>query len=316
MDIHIVGAGSLGLLFCSKLAQAGANVTIYTRTSAQAVELLEQGLTLHAEDHQITEKTRAMKVRVWDEMEDFYSIEENGWVLLTMKQKDVTDSFAKKLSGILGETGHVCCFQNGVGHVQLLERYLQPNQIYTAITTEAARREEGAVVSYTGQGESRIGQMGKQTEESEQEIHLINWLQLAGFKAMMSKNIDMDVYRKLLINAVINPLTAIMRVKNGQLLETSERIECMKWLYEETMLIYRANHIPVEENLWEQIIQVCRNTSANTSSMLKDIINGTDSEISWINGSILRMADHLGMDAPVNRMVYTLVKAMNKSNNT
>ncbi|OPA78447.1 hypothetical protein BVG16_11255 [Paenibacillus selenitireducens] len=314
MDIHIVGAGSLGLLFGSKLAQVGANVTIYTRTSSQAVELQDQGLSLITEMNLVTEKTSAVKIRVWDEIEDSYCIEENAWILLTMKQKDLTDAFARKLQHVLGETGRVCCFQNGVGHVQFLEQYLQPQQIYTAITTEAARRDEGAVVRHTGQGETRIGRMGGHAEASEHEIHLINWLQRAGFKAFMSKNIDMDVYRKLLINAVINPLTAIMRIKNGQLLETSERVQCMRWLYEETMFIYRAHNIPVEQNLWEQVNQVCRSTSANTSSMLKDILNGTESEIKWINGSLLRMADDLGIDAPVNRMVYTLVKAMHQSN--
>ncbi|MFD1904841.1 ketopantoate reductase C-terminal domain-containing protein [Paenibacillus rhizoplanae] len=100
---------------------------------------------------------------------------------------------------------------------------------------------------------------------------------------------DTIIYRKLLINAVINPLTAIWRVQNGELLASPERVHIMKELYTEAIGIFEACGITLEQGAWEAILEVCRATSGNTSSMLADVLAARETEIRWINGSIVNM---------------------------
>ncbi|MFD0616354.1 ketopantoate reductase family protein [Paenibacillus sp. GCM10027629] len=310
MNIHIVGAGSLGLLFAGKLGLAGANVTLYPRTKKQADQLREQGITVISHQLQTEQKVYGVNIRAWDEISVASMVQEGDWILVTVKQKNIDELFVQKLSLLAGKHGKICCYQNGVGHIERMEKHIEASQIYAAITTEAARRDAIGIVTHTGSGETRIGQMRGVLNWKNIENSLMEWLNRAGFSAQVSKTIDKDVYRKLMINAIINPLTAIMRIKNGELLDKPERLQWMKWLYDEIEAVFQANHIHVGADMWDQVQHVCSATAANTSSMLKDVLAESETEIEWINGSILRLAASTGIEPIYNRAVYTLVRSL------
>lgn len=126
----------------------------------------------------------------------------------------------------------------------------------------------------------------------------------------MSKNMEIRIWSKLVINAVINPLTAILRVKNGELLESAWTRELMLDLYREACLVAEAKDIQLPDDLWQTILTVCEATSRNHSSMLQDIEQSRTTEIDRINGSLLQMAEELNLDLPAHRTVYRLVKAL------
>jgi len=310
MNIHIVGAGSLGLLFAGKLGLTGAAVTLYPRTSQQADQLKERGITVISEQLQTEQKTNAVYMKAWDGITADSAVQEGDWILVTVKQKHIDDLFVRKLSWLAGQQGKVCCYQNGIGHIERMEKYIEGKQIYAAITTEAARRDGMGIVTHTGSGNTIIGHMRGSLNEENLENSLMKWLNRAGFSAQVSKTIDMDVYRKLMINAIINPLTSIMRIKNGELLDKPERLQWMKWLYDEIDAVYQANDIHVGAAMWNQVKHVCAATAANTSSMLKDVLAESETEIEWINGSILRLAASTEVDPIYNRAVYTLVRSL------
>lgn len=123
------------------------------------------------------------------------------------------------------------------------------SSIWAAVTTEAAKRKTLTEVIHTGKGEICIGKSSSpinihetdlQASEPEAIISFIEALAAAGFHASLSKEVDTIIYRKLLINAVINPLTAIWRVRNGELLASAARVQLMKELYTEAAGILEA----------------------------------------------------------------------------
>jgi 2-dehydropantoate 2-reductase len=137
-----------------------------------------------------------------------------------------------------------------------------------------------------------------------------NLLEKAGIKAFASNNIEDIVYQKLLVNATINPLTALLRVKNGELLDGAGRIELMRDLLAEAAEVYHAAGIPVnEEEAWKQILSVCRLTADNTSSMLQDILAGRPPEYEAITGAIIRLGARYGADTPLHQMIFRLLQA-------
>jgi 2-dehydropantoate 2-reductase len=135
-------------------------------------------------------------------------------------------------------------------------------------------------------------------------------LKAAGFSVFLSKELDIEVKRKLLINAVINPLTAILRIPNGGLTETPERMELTRALFDETFSILSEYGVDGQEASWDTFLRVCAATRDNHSSMLQDAVMGKPTEIDSINGEIVRLAARLGRDAPWNRAVTALVKAI------
>jgi 2-dehydropantoate 2-reductase len=143
---------------------------------------------------------------------------------------------------------------------------------------------------------------------------LIQALGKAGFDARVSNNIKETVWKKLLINAVINPLTAILRIRNGELLESRERIDWMRELFQEGLAVARAEGVNLSPGLWEELLSVCRRTANNHSSMLQDIMNGRRTEMEWINGSLLKAGARHGLELPAHAAVVRRIREMERDN--
>ncbi|MGF7046137.1 2-dehydropantoate 2-reductase [Paenibacillus sp. DS2015] len=324
MRIDIIGGGALGLLYGGKLAVAGNDVRIWCRSEKQSLQLNQQGLYIQSATEVDDQHLNAPRLQV-DTLSRFvetWKLSPGNWVFLMTKQRDVkeacTSSLAQLSQESLHETYGILCFQNGAGHIPVIHSILPEWRVYSVVTTEGAKRLASNVVFHTGHGQTWIGESSKQNDtnrngtlsdhECEQRLNLE--FQKAGFACVMSNDIEDNIYRKLLINAVINPLTALWRIPNGELLASAARIELMKALFIEGTAVYDAYGIRWNSDLWDQILDVCRATAANTSSMLKDVLEGTPTEISWINGRIVTMAEEMGVQATTHKLIMKLVEGM------
>lgn len=320
MTIDIIGGGSLGLLYGGKLASSGIKVRIWCRSEEQAQCIKKNGLNMTSNERRKVEHiTSHVDAYVIDNLLETWGESPAEWIFLMTKQKDVENialHFLAKLDGDrLNDTKGMVCFQNGTGHIKVLHSLLPKWHIYSAITTEGARKLSHHEVFHAGSGVTTIGLNSVevlQTEKnvSENEKNLVYKLRKAGFDCDLSNEIYNHIYRKLLINAIINPLTALWKVQNGELLATPTRVQMMRDLFIEAITIYESCGIYLEDQMWEQIVNVCLSTSANTSSMLKDILDGVPTEVKWINGSIVAMAEENGLNAQYHRSMVQLIEGI------
>lgn len=327
--IDIFGAGAIGLLFYSKLISNSAveAIHLWTRTAEQASIINQQGITFQTSttDCSVEPQTQIPSVSQLAYATDEINSQNKptaDYILITVKQKDLTANLISYINKRSDKHTRIICLQNGVRTDTLWDF---PWQVYAGITTEGAKRISTNEVSHTGIGKTiigsltnlsstRVGNVSKSIAKEEQILiqPLLNELQQAGFDITLSNNIEKEIYRKLIINAVINPLTSIWRIRNGELLLSNQRITIMRQLYDEVMEVYQAVGIEVSSLWWEEILQVCHATANNTSSMLADVLQGTITEIQWINGSIIKMGEDQHISTPANYWVYHLVEAMNR----
>ncbi|MBL5803871.1 ketopantoate reductase family protein [Heyndrickxia sporothermodurans] len=115
--------------------------------------------------------------------------------------------------------------------------------------------------------------------------------------------------KKLLVNAIINPLTAILKVKNGELIKNTFFMQIFHDLYNEIIQLFPELDSKIVLN---EIIRICRNTENNESSMLKDITLQRKTEIDAIVGYILELAKEKNVQLPLTNMVYGMIKGMEK----
>jgi len=313
MNIHIIGAGSLGLLYAGKLADSGSCVTVWCRSEEQTNKLRNSGITIESMDgEQMQVDPTRFSVNSWASFGGSSAVADADYIFLMIKQQGIEKAAAEMLQP-LGQNHHkLICFQNGTGHLEYLHELLPNWSLYAAITTEGAKRTSDVSVLHAGHGTTTIGKMvsDENSLQENAEIELVKGLNRAGFEAFLSKEMKEIIYRKLLINAVINPLTALWRITNGELLLSPERVDSMKQLYDEGIAVYEAGNIPCGSNLWEAIILVCRSTSGNTSSMLKDVMENRTTEVAWINGSIARMGRQFGVSVPTHELIEQLIRGM------
>jgi 2-dehydropantoate 2-reductase len=136
-------------------------------------------------------------------------------------------------------------------------------------------------------------------------------LQSANFHVNIVEDAQSLIWGKLVVNAAINPLTALLRVPNGELLERPSAREMMGILASEVARVAEAEKIrlPFPDPI-AAAEAVARKTAANHSSMLQDVLRGAPTEIDAICGAVVQAAQKHKMDAFANWACWKLVKAI------
>ncbi|MFS0727595.1 ketopantoate reductase family protein [Paenibacillus sp. 1P07SE] len=301
MRCLIIGGGAIGLLYGAKLAIGGSQAYVCTRTASQAAILREAGIELAAQGtiRRVEVEAEAAEHIIGDRLR-FFAAEA---VLLTVKQYQLTGQLLDCLERAVLPGTPVYCLQNGIGHLELLRGALPQLTFRAAVTTDGALRTGLNAVKHTGAGELWLEAADSNLNETERQKMLVSTMKKAGIAVFLSKQMKDRMYRKLLLNSVINPLTALYGVKNGELPEAPDRLAHMKLLYDETAAILHAAGMELRGDEWEQVLALCRLTADNESSMLRDVRSGRQTEIDWINGGVAALARRLGLTAPHNEEI-------------
>lgn len=314
LKIRIIGGGSIGLLLAGKLALSGrVRVELVTSGEQQAERIRGEGITVREPDGTFRMHVHALPFA--ELVSASGTLEPPDWVLLTVKQHAMDDRLLAGLQRMPAPANGIVCWQNGIGHIERIAAVLPGAQLFIAVTTEGARRLSPVEVDHTGTGMTDIG-AARSAELHEaagkMQKNLIEALTDAGFAAFMSKQIHESVWNKLLVNAVINPLTAIWRVNNGHLLRSEEARELIRNLMEEAATVAALEGAEPAVDITERIADVCRRTAANRSSMLQDIEAGRLTENEWISGAIVRIAAKHGIRVPVTETIYRIVHELER----
>ncbi|WP_141505817.1 ketopantoate reductase family protein [Paenibacillus luteus] len=323
MRIDVVGAGSIGLLYGGRLAEAGADVTVWTRTEAQAERIAGSGIRLRelGEENERIIPLKSGWIGQASSIKNSGLACEKGdnyrWIWLTVKQTDINDELiaALKIMASGSERTAVVCLQNGIGHLERIKQELPAIPLFAAVTTEGAKRLDMRSVEHTGRGQLWLGEWEDNARFPEawhdlsQQL-LISMLQTAGFSSNLSNELNNRIFNKLLINSVINPLTALFDVENGELPNHPNREMLMRSLYIETEQVLVTAGMRAPEDGWQLILDVCQQTSRNISSMLSDVRAGRITEIDAINGGVVRLAKRHSLQAPLNQAIAELVQAL------
>lgn len=296
MAILVVGTGALACLFAARLAGSGNNVVMLGSWPAGVAALRQKGVRLQGLDG----NTGQYPVDVLEASQP-HGVFTHALVLVKAWQ---TERVADQLTDYLSEDGLALTLQNGYGNAETLAAHLGWARVALGVTTLGAMMVEPGYARHTGQGKLMIGTHPK--------IHEFeSLLGVAGFQVEIIKDPKALLWGKLVINAAINPLTALLRVPNGELLS---RPSIRKLLAETTLeaasvAARQGITLPYRDPV-EAVEEVARNTSGNISSMLQDVLRGTPTEIDAINGAIIRIGQELGVSTPANHILWELVRGL------
>jgi len=310
MLVEIAGGGAIGLSWAVRLAAAGVGTRLWTRTPEQAERIRAEGAELAAGDGTVRAALEARPAEPEAAAEAAAAAGRERWIIAAMKSHQLTAEPAVRFLGALAgaERAPVVCLANGIGHVERLAARMPEVPFMHAVTTEGALREGPSSVRLTGEGRTVIG--AHSSIGRKRQILLVETLNAAGIAAVLSNNIMEHVYGKLLVNAVVNPLTALFRVRNGELPEDPVRFRLMKAIFHETLAVLAATGMRTDGGEWDRLLDVIRRTADNRSSMLVDVEAGRPTEIDAINGGVVRLARRAGVAAPLNEAAAALIGAI------
>jgi 2-dehydropantoate 2-reductase len=292
-SVLIVGTGALACLFAARLAPY-AEISMLG-TWQDGIQALNQfGVRL------VTEGTEsAFPVKASSHPSDFSDV---VYALVLVKAWQ-TNRAAEQLASILHPEGISLTLQNGYNNLKTLESQLGAGRAALGITTSGA--------TLLGPGRIRPGGKGPIHLVPEPKLDpLIEKFERADFEVQVSDDLDSLVWGKLVINAGINPVTALLQIPNGALLEQPDAHALMEAAALEAAAVAEAMGVRLPyDNPVTRVEEVARLTAPNHSSMYQDVKRGAPTEIEAICGAILQEGERLGVPTPVNKVLLQLIRA-------
>jgi 2-dehydropantoate 2-reductase len=329
MRVLIIGAGSVGLLFGCYLRQMDITVTYVTRSKEQAEKINSSRVILHRLNGESTNLSAHAfsfeQSKRWQETNEPCSrksskkfISDISTVFVTVKQTQL-DPILPWIGQYVGENIPILFLMNGLGHQEKAKRSL-PNHshLYFGITQNGATKVALNEVAERGRSITKVGEIASSSDQpaSSEKIafqSLVAQLNEQGIQTVWSEDIETEMLRKCMVNACINPLTALFQVANGSLITHPRLHNLMHQLYLELeTLIKKARPKDAEKilkngGLWQEIEHICRITSNNLSSMMQDIKVQRQTEIESITGYFLDQATLYDLEMPYHRFLYESV---------
>ena len=211
---------------------------------------------------------------------------------------------------VLARDGVAITIQNGLGNYEQLRDAVGEERAAVGVIYVGARLDERGELQATGAG--RV-ELGLPTGEGPRRAlaSLAEALRAGGMTVSVVDDAWPSVWRKLVTNAAVNPVSALFGLLNAELLadETASRVA--DGLAREVARVATATGVAIEEEdavrWWRDMAQL---TGANRSSMLQDVEAGRATEVDAICGAVSREGQRLGIDAPLNRSMALLVEAL------
>ena len=298
-SILIVGSGAMANLFAARLVAGGVKVTILGSWVESLQAFREQGVRVLRKDN----KVDTFPVKVVD---DPRTCEGTQYALVLVKSWQ-TERAAKQLAGCLQSEGLALTLQNGLNNRQTLSDVLGIQRVALGVTTSGATLVEPGLVRPVGDEVISLGVHSRLKP-------LADMLRAAGFMVDTVSDTSALLWGKLVINASINPLTALLRVPNGELLNrfTSRNLLGITARETASVAVARGIRLPYPDPV-VAVETIARRTAENYSSMLRDVMRGAPTEVDSINGAIVNAGEMTKVPTPVNRTLWQLVKALSNS---
>ena len=295
----ILGTGAMACWFAARLAPQ-ADVSMAGEWVEGLAALRQQGVILERDGHRSQHSVRA--AGYGEDLPPFR-------LALVLVKAYQTEAAAAVLTRWLAPEGVAVTLQNGLGNLEVLADRLGAGRVALGVTTAGATLLAPGIVREGGVGPTSIARHARAAE-------LVSLLRRAGLPADQADDALSLAWGKLAISAAVNPITALLRISNGGLLESSAggALEVAGMAMMEAAATAQAAglRLPYSDPLAELTAVLVR-TAGNRSSMLQDVEAGRMTEVEAINGAVVREAELRGVPVPVNRLLLGLMRALPES---
>ena len=287
-DVIVLGAGAVGSYIGAQLSKH-ANVTLVGRR-AHVEDINEKGLRVlgRVED--------CFKVKAVTRLETMPS---RCLLIITTKAYDLVEA-VESTYHLYHDDTTILLMQNGLGNEEIVRKIIGPD-------VEIVRALASMGVEYLNSGNIGIKFTGETTlPDTNTGRRIAQLFTSCGLGIHISNRMNYEVWRKLVINCVINPLTAIFRVTNDEIISDTLK-EIREGIVDECIMVAEKEGVLLDSDLVEVITNAAAEYT-NYSSMCQDVIKGKRTEIEFLNGKISELGRKHGVATPVNDTVSAMIR--------
>jgi 2-dehydropantoate 2-reductase len=300
MKLAVLGPGGLGCLLAALFRETGADVSLVDYRPERVARLRLGGIQVHT----LEGGHRVVKVPIGLAPE----VGPCDVTIVAVKAYQ-TETAARALPGLMSRGGLALTLQNGLGNLESIARMVGPERLLAGVGLLGVTAQDEGRIIYAGRGVIYIGVPTESQVSGAEVAAVVDLFRGAGLECQPREDIETVLWEKLVINVGINPLTALLRVPNGVLLQLPEAWEVAVAAAQEAQAVAQAAGLSLSGDPAARLRQVCANTAANHSSMLQDILAGRPTEIEALNAQVTTRGRALGLPTPVNDLLTRLISA-------
>jgi len=298
MNIIVVGQGAMGLLWYHHLAlsTAATNLSLLASSQHNLADTSYHFIDNHGIPYQGNIKYA-----------DDKQIRNADVIFLCVKSFQIGASL-KRIAQHLKNNTSIILAHNGMGTLaELPKEILNKHNIYALLTTHGCLRNTFLNITHTGIGTTDIGLISGSVRITDQQA-LTCLLNKALPSVKLHKNIIEKQWLKLAVNCVINPITALHDIDNGQINNDRFTVQ-IEGILTELVSAAKSEGIYLSLALLiKRVHQVATATAKNSSSMRCDVVAHRQTEINYINGYIHKLGIKHGITTPKNTQLWQQIK--------
>lgn len=295
LNLAVIGAGAVGCYYGGMLARAGHRVTLVGRPPHVPV-FQAQGLRMQTLTFDETVAVQAST--------DASAVAGADLVLFAVKSPD-TETAGAQMRDHLKPGALVLCLQNGVDNAERLRAVLPGAHVAAAVVYVATEMAGPGHLRHHGRGELVI-------EPSPRSAEVAQVLIAAGVPTEVSDNVRGALWAKLILNCAYNALSAVGRIAYGELVQQPGVTAIMRDVVAECRAVAAADGVTLPADVDASVRRIADTMPTQYSSTAQDLMRGKPSEIDHLNGHVVRRGEALGVPTPVNRVLWTMVKLVER----
>lgn len=302
MKILFAGAGALGARFAYMLHSNGEDVTLIDSWQDHVEKIREEGLKVIIDG----EDRGNVKLPI------FYPEELTGEydVIFVATKSMQLRPMLEKIKPFLKENTKVICILNGLGHVDTLKEYVDPENILIGVTLWTSGLGGPGVLNAVGTGKTEIKQVSE--NDTTFTLEMVERLNKAGLNLIYSDNVFQSIWHKAGLNCVLNAYCTVIDCNIMQYDSYPASQELTDMLLEEVVAVGRAEGVDVKyEYIADNIKKVAAPETGGKHypSLYQDMKNGRLTEIDYLNGAVAKLGRKHGIKTPVCDLITHIIHA-------
>ena len=287
--IIVLGAGAIGSSYGALLSRKNDVTLIGNKAHVEAIE--SNGLLVEGDVEGRFPVKAAVGVR---------ELPPGSLILLTTKAQDMAEAI-NEVKALLKKDTVIVVLQNGLKIRELIQESVGTKiEVVRGLVLLAAEfLEPGKIKLWNGPTIIARTKTGEK---------IASLLRESGIQVTFAEDMEKEEWSKLIVNCVINPLTAVLRVRNNEIGADSLRVIRRK-IVEECVRVGNAEGIRFKSGLQADLDRRIGGYS-NFSSMCQDVVKGKKTEIEFLNGKIVELGKKHGISTPVNETLVGLIRFM------
>jgi 2-dehydropantoate 2-reductase len=300
VKIAVVGAGAMGSVYAALLAAAGHDVAVVDVNAAHVAAIREHGLRVDGASGDRT---------VWiAATADPAEIGESELVVIATKSM-AARSAAESVGPLLGEDTAVLTIQNGLGAADVVAEIVGDERLLVGVAGGfGASLVAPGHAHHHGMELVRLGERSGPVGERTERVADV-WRQ-AGFEVKTYDDVNRLLWEKLICNACFAGIGGVLELTIGEVVENPHAWAVASRCAQEALDVGRALGVDLDiPDCEAYVLEYGRAIPDARPSLLLDLLAGRPTEVEWINGSVPREGAKVGLAAPANELVTTLVLA-------